>query len=160
MKKSEEKYRTVADYTYDWEYWIGLDGQVIYMSPTAEKITGYSIEEFIRDPALIDNIVFDGDKELWESHIKEEHRCMPGETVPEVNFRVVSKGGKIRWIDHTCRRIYSDGKCLGIRASNRDITEKVVIEGALFNVTIEEEERERNRFAGELHGCSELYQQH
>ncbi len=61
LKKSEEKYRTVADYTYDWEYWTGLDGQIIYMSPAAEKITGYSIEEFIKGPAMIDNIVFDSD---------------------------------------------------------------------------------------------------
>ncbi len=151
LKKSEEKYRTVADYTYDWEYWVDLDGKVIYMSPTAEKITGHSIEEFIMDPVLIDNIVFDDDKERWEAHKKEEHSFEPRETNPEVSFRVVTKSGKIRWIDHLCRRIYSEGNCLGIRASNRDITEKVDIEGELFNVTVEVEERERNRFAGELH---------
>jgi PAS domain S-box-containing protein len=151
LTKSEEKYRTVADYTYDWEYWTGRDGRVIYMSPAAEKITGHSIEEFIEDPALIDNIVFGEDKELWESHKKEEHNCGPGETAPEVSFRVVTSGGNIRWIVHVCRRIYSDGKCLGTRASNRDITEKAAIEGELFNVTVEVEERERNRFAGELH---------
>jgi PAS domain S-box-containing protein len=151
LKQSEEKYRTVADFTYDWEYWLDREGQVIYMSPAAEKITGHSIEEFIKDAALIDNIVFDGDKELWESHKKEEHRCGPGETTPEVSFRIVTRDGKTRWIDHICRRIYSNGNCIGIRASNRDITEKVAIEAELFNVTVEVEERERNRFAGELH---------
>jgi len=151
LKKSEEKYRTVADYTYDWEYWTGLDAQVIYMSPAVEKITGYSIDEFVKDLTLIDNIVFDDDKALWDLHKKEEHNFGYGETVSEISFRVVTKGGNVRWIDHTCRRIYSDGKCLGIRASNRDITEKVNIEGELFNVTVEVEERERNRFAGELH---------
>ncbi len=151
LKKSEEKYRTVADYTYDWEYWTGLDRQVIYMSPAAEKITGHSIEEFVKDLTLIDNIVFDDDKELWELHKKVEQNVGPEETAPEISFRVVTRGGNIRWIDHVCRRIYSDGKCLGIRASNRDITEKVNIEGELFNVTVEVEERERNRFAGELH---------
>ncbi len=151
LKKSEEKYKTIADYTYDWEYWTGVDAQVIYMSPIAEKITGYSIEEFIQDPALIDNIVFHEDKELWESHKKEEGCDRPGETALEINFRIVTKGGKIRWIDHVCRRIYNNGKYLGIRASNRDITEKVAIEGALFNLTVEVEEQERNRFARELH---------
>ena len=151
LKKSEEKYRTVADYTYDWEYWTGLDGQIIYMSPAAEKITGYSIEEFIKGPAMIDNIVFDSDKDLWESHKKEEHGSMPGENASEDSFRAVTKSGNICWIDHVCRRIFSEGKCLGIRASNRDITEKVAIESELFNVTVEVEERERNRFAGELH---------
>ena len=151
LKKSEEKYRTVADYTYDWEYWTGLHGEVIYMSPSAEKITGHSIEAFIHDPALIDKIVFDADRELWESHKKEEHHCTPGDTNPEICFRIVNKNGKIHWVDHVCRRIFSGRKCLGIRASNRDITEKVDIEGELFNVTVKVEERERNRFAGELH---------
>jgi PAS domain S-box-containing protein len=151
LKTSEEKYRTVADYTYDWEYWTGLNGEVIYMSLSAERITGYSIEEFIADPTLIDTIVFDADKELWDSHKQDEHNCMPGAIAPEVSFRVVSKNGNIRWIDHICRRIFSEGKCLGIRASNREITEKVEIEGELFNVTVEVEERERNRFASELH---------
>lgn len=151
LKKSEEKYRTVADYTYDWEYWTGLNGHVIYMSPAVEKITGYSIEEFIDQPGLIDDIVLEADKEQWESHKKEEHGCFPGEVDREVSLRIVNKSGNIHWIDHICRKIFSDGKCLGIRASNRDITEKVGIESELFNVTIEVEERERNRFAGELH---------
>ncbi len=151
LKKSEEKYRTVADYTYDWEYWTGINGQVIYMSPAAENITGYSIEEFINQAGLIDEIVLDADKERWESHKNEEHGCNPGESAREISFRMVNKNGNIHWIDHVCRRIFSDGKCLGIRASNRDITEKVGIECELFNVTIEVEERERNRFAAELH---------
>jgi len=151
LKKSEEKYRTVADYTYDWEYWTGLDGEVIYMSPTAEKITGFSTEEFIRNPALFDIIVLDADKELWESHKKKEHGCSTGENTQEVSFRIVNKSGNIHWIDHVCRKIFNGDKCLGTRASNRDITEKVAIESELFNVTVEVEERERNRFAGELH---------
>jgi len=151
LKKSEEKYRTVADYTYDWEYWTGVDSKVIYMSPAAEKITGYSIDEFIKDPALIDHIVFDEDKELWESHKSEKCKCGPVEAAREASFRVVTRGGDIRWINHVCRSIYSNGKCIGIRASNRDITEKVAIEAELFNVTVEVEERERNLFAGELH---------
>ncbi len=151
LQKSKEKYRTVADYTYDWEYWIGLNGEVVYMSLSAERTTGYTIGEFIAQPTLIDTIVFEADKEIWDTHKQAEHNCMPGEIAPEVSFRVVAKNGNIRWIDHICRRIFSDGKCLGIRASNRDITEKVGIEGELFNVTVEVEERERNRFAGELH---------
>lgn len=152
LRKNEERYRTVADYTYDWEYWIDCSGKVIFMSPSAEKTTGYSIDEFMKDPVLIDDIVFEDDKELWESHENTEHKCMPGgDTVTEVSFRVVTKSGNIRWINHICRRIYSNDKYLGIRASNRDITEKVGIEGELFNVTVEVEERERNRFADELH---------
>jgi len=33
LRESEERYRTIADFTYDWEYWIGPDGHYIYVSP-------------------------------------------------------------------------------------------------------------------------------
>ena len=28
LRENEERFRTVADYTYDWEYWRGLDGEI------------------------------------------------------------------------------------------------------------------------------------
>ena len=42
LADSEVRYRTVADYTYDWEYWSAPDGKLLYMSPSCERITGYS----------------------------------------------------------------------------------------------------------------------
>ena len=33
LSQSEEKFRTVADFTYDWEYWIGPNGNYYYSSP-------------------------------------------------------------------------------------------------------------------------------
>jgi len=44
-----------------------------------------------------------------------------------------------------------NGKSLGLRVSNRDITEKVEAENKLLQVAIEVEERERNSFSSELH---------
>jgi len=76
---------------------------------------------------------------------------MSGGINPDLNFRIVTKSGNVRWICCVYRRIYSKGKYLGIRASNRDITEKIKAENELLNVTIEVEERERNRFSRELH---------
>ena len=42
LRESEERFRTVADYTYDWEYWRGPDGRFRYVSPSCQRITGYS----------------------------------------------------------------------------------------------------------------------
>ena len=52
---------------------------------------------------------------------------------------------------HVCRCICVDGKNLGVRVSNRDITEKVAADNALLDITMKVEERERNRFSRELH---------
>lgn len=151
LRQTEEKYRTVADFTYDWEYWINAEGGYNYVSPSCERITGYAAEEFINNPQLLDRIIFTADLRVWENHKKEGRVNMSGGINPDLNFRIVTKSGNIRWICCVYRRIYSKGKYLGIRASNRDITEKIKAENELLNVTIEVEERERNRFSRELH---------
>ncbi len=67
----EEKFRTVADFTYGWEYWEAPDHSIIYMSPSCERISGYSREEFQQNPSLHDSIVDPRDREVWENHRKE-----------------------------------------------------------------------------------------
>ena len=70
LLQSEIKFRTVADFTYDWEHWISPDGKLIYVSPSCERITGFKPEEFIEDPELITKMVHPDDKALIESHYK------------------------------------------------------------------------------------------
>ncbi len=41
LRRSEQRFRTVADFAYDWEYWVDPDGNYIYVSPSCERITGY-----------------------------------------------------------------------------------------------------------------------
>ena len=52
LRKSEERFRTVADFTYDWEYWIGPDGNYLYVSPSCERITGYTANDFMEQDSL------------------------------------------------------------------------------------------------------------
>jgi C4-dicarboxylate-specific signal transduction histidine kinase len=47
----------------------------------------------------------------------------------EIQFRILTRDGKIRWIDHTCRPVIDqEGRFQGTRASNRDVTEKKAAE--------------------------------
>ena len=151
LKVTEQKFRTVSDFTYDWEYWRGTDGKIIFMSPSVERITGYTIHEFEQNPDLLDSIVYKPDLKIWQEHKQE--RCVNDLTEKrmEITFRIVAKNGEIRWMGHVCRCICVDGKNLGVRVSNRDITEKVAADSALLDITMKVEERERNRFSRELH---------
>jgi PAS domain S-box-containing protein len=116
------RYRTVADHTYDWEYWSGPDGKVNYISPSCERITGYSAREFIDDPTLFLRIILPEDREIWERH---DHGVQNQPKRGELRFRIRTKGGEIRWIDHACLPVRDgQGEFLGIRASNRDITDR------------------------------------
>lgn len=151
LEESEIKYRTVANYTYNWEYWRDEQNRFIYISPSVHRITGYFPEEFFENPDLIDDIVYFEDRHIWGEHLHEVEDNTSDEKVRNLEFRIFNKCGDIRWIHHTCRHIYENNKCLGIRASNRDITKQKEAERKLLNNTIEVEEYERTRFSRELH---------
>ncbi len=38
--EAEQRYRTVADFNYDWEYWKRPDGTYAYVSPSVVRLTG------------------------------------------------------------------------------------------------------------------------
>ena len=122
LRQAELKYRIVANFTYDWEYWKNLDGTLRYVSPSCERISGYRPEEFIRRPDLIREIIVPEDRDRWERHDRDA-REEPGGR--EIQFRLQRPDGTIRWIEHACQPVTDDsGEFIGIRASNRDITER------------------------------------
>ena len=53
LRASEAKYRIVADNTYDWEYWLSPEGQFLYISPSCQRITGWSAIAFKTNPNLL-----------------------------------------------------------------------------------------------------------
>ncbi|GAJ01659.1 unnamed protein product, partial [marine sediment metagenome] len=129
LQESEERYRTVADFTYDWEYWLGPDGDFRYISPSCERMTGYRVDEFLRDPKLLDRIIHPDDYPVIAQHINGEFK---NKEALHADFRIISRSGEERWISHWCQPVYgNDGSWLGRRGSNRDITEQKRIEEIL-----------------------------
>ncbi len=41
-----------------------------------------------------------------------------------MEFRITTPTGEVRWIDHVCSPVTENGRFLGVRGSNRDITER------------------------------------
>ena len=122
LRLAEQKYRTVADYTYDWVYWVKMDGSLVYASPSCERISGFSVQDFKKNSELLRAIILPEDKGRWDAHsLNSEKGLKPG----EVQFRIQRKDGEIRWIEHACQPVTDpQGVLLGFRASNRDITER------------------------------------
>ena len=132
LRESEERFRTVADFTYDWEYWLAPDGQYIYVSPSCERITGYSPEEFINDPGLLVKIVHPDDHSTVVNHLGGEQSL---EELPSIDFRIITRSGEERWINHNCQAVYgADGSYLGRRGGNRDISKRKQMEEELLKI--------------------------
>lgn len=120
LEESLTKFKTLADHTYDWEYWKDIDGNFIYLSPSCERISGYTEQEFINNPDLFGSIISNS-KEEWTSHIKNANNQVACEH--PIEFEIRTKNGRRKWINHVCRPVYDkSGVYIGNRGTNRDIT--------------------------------------
>ncbi len=128
LDAEKSRYRIVADNTYDWEFWLDPDGRVNYVSPSCERVSGYTTQDFHSDPEIMTRIIHADDLEGYRAH---SHDALANRAVEEIAFRILRPDGEVRWIEHTCSPVFADdGLFLGTRGSNRDITERVKAEEA------------------------------
>ena len=138
LAREEEKFHTVADYTHDWEYWEGPGRELLYISPSCERVTGYSPVQFQADPDLLYRIVHPDDAHRLAAHWHD----VGHQDASAVDFRILRADGAMRWIAHACQPVFGrDGKYMGRRASNRDITERQEAEAAVYRLNTELEQR-------------------
>ncbi len=71
LETSEERYRVLADFSPEWDYWLGADGRFIHVSPACQDTTGYSAMEFIDNPDLLEQIIHGDDLPRWQGHLLE-----------------------------------------------------------------------------------------
>ena len=121
QRASEEKFRTMVDWTYDWELWLDSDGCVVYSSPSCQRVTGFGPNEFSAIPDLLLKIIHPDDRNFYEDHQQLIHDETAG--VEKLEFRILARDGTEHWIEHICRPVFgADKRYLGRRVSNRDIT--------------------------------------
>lgn len=128
IAESEWKFRTLSEFASDWEYWIDEKQEVVFISTSCEQVSGYTQEEFISNPALRHEIVHPEDKASYAVH-RDSFAMSHNE---EIEFRIITKQGKMKWLSHVCRPIYIEDRFLGRRVSNRDITDRKMLEEQLL----------------------------
>jgi PAS domain S-box-containing protein len=127
ITESESKFRTLSDFAQDWELWMKEGMEIVYVSPSCKTVTGYSQEEIMADPRLLCDIIHPDDKIMCNEHMGDFTAPQHDET----EYRIITKEGQTKWLSHVCGPIYLDGKFLGRRISNRDITDRKRMEEKL-----------------------------
>jgi PAS domain S-box-containing protein len=146
LREAEERYRTFADFAYDWEEWTAPDGSYRYVSPACLRVTGYRADEFVADQTLMQRIAHPDDLPLLDAHLSTIGVSSPPSR--SLEFRIVTRSGETRWIEHICHAVIrDDGTYLGRRASNRDITDRRHAEQEIRKLNAELEARVLSRTA-------------
>jgi two-component system, sensor histidine kinase and response regulator len=146
LKLSENKFKTVADYTFDWEYWLSNNNIFMYTSPSCERITGYTPKDFMNNPNLFRQIIHKDDLVLFNKH---DVYVTERKTSDEVDLRITTRQGQVRWINHICQPVFDENdNYIGKRSSNRDITERKNVENQVkeLNRKLSELNADKDRF--------------
>lgn len=126
---SEKRFRLLAENARDiiFRYRVGPDPGFEYVSPAAASITGYTPEEYYRDPLLVSKIAHIDDRAFLESITsgREAHR-------QPYLMRWVRKDGKVIWTETQNTPLYDAGGALAyIDGITRDVTDRVIAGEAL-----------------------------
>lgn len=130
LQEKEAAYRLFAEQSPSFDYWLDENGGYRYISPSCERITGYPADQFVSGLNFIEQMTHPDDQALVHEHSVDVKN--PGLPQHAMEFRIITRQGEVRWIHHICQDSFdANGKWLGRRASNLDITARKEAEIAL-----------------------------
>ena len=120
LKISEEKFKTIADYTINWESWFAPDGKYLWVNPAVKRLTGYSAAEVLAMPDFISVMIAEEHRQMFRQNFQN---ALTGTRGEDVEARYLHKNGSMHWMSIAWQPVYdAQGVFLGIRTSGRDIT--------------------------------------
>jgi len=126
LRESEDRFRGIAERSFDAIILTDLEGRITYASPAVERITGYGRNELLGASFQ---------KFLPESEISKGFRllsqALEGEMPESVEANILRKDGSIACLEFHASLILMDGKLAGFQGIARDITERKQMESEL-----------------------------
>jgi len=126
LKESEEIHRMLADNAYDVIWTMDLAGKFTYISPSVEKLRGYTVEEVLTQSQ--EELLCPSSRIYFEKGLENAiHLVQNGE--PFHGFRgdleQPCKDGTTIWTDVTVSGIYDkENRFVGMLGVSRDITDR------------------------------------
>lgn len=151
LEKSESRFHAIADYTFDVEYWYGPDGTLLWINPSIERLTGYTVEECLSRGDFPWFMIHPED--MARARQEREKALTMRTTGSDVEFRVVRKDGGVLWLSNNWQGLFSStGEFQGVRSSFNSIQRLKETEMSL-RTTLEGLEQAvalQNRYATDL----------
>lgn len=139
-------YKTVADFTYDWEIWSDAAGALRYVSPSCLRVTGYEASAFLEHPELLEALIHPEDLPRWREAMRAGANPSGRVEAPSMDFRIRARNGEQVWIGQETTRVFGPDQVFrGLRLSLRDVTERVAAQEALRQAHEQLETRVRER---------------
>jgi len=132
LRESEERFRFLAERMADIIWTVNLDFQTTYVSPSIEKILGFTPEE--RKRQTLEEMITPGSLEKVQRMFLEElRRDEAGNDDPDrsvtIEVEYYRKDGSIVWLENKVKAMRdSSGRIEGIYGVSRDITERKIAE--------------------------------
>jgi len=125
LRESEEVFRTLAE-TVSAGIYIHRDMRYVYVNPAAERLTGYTRDEFLKMDLL--DVIHPDFRQQVMARVAARQR---GELLPlYFEDKILTKSGEVRWMEVTSGKIQFRGQGATI-VTTFDITERKQAEEAL-----------------------------
>lgn len=146
LARSEERYRHLAENASDMIIEQSIpQGTYEYVSPAAERLTGYNPSDFYTTPFLFEKILIPDDKERYRVQWQD---TLEGKTPPTSEFSIIHKSGEQRWLNQRNSLILKNGILVAIEGILTDVTEqkKAALEREMLIRELETKNRDLERF--------------
>ena len=143
-------FRSIADYTYDWESWHAPDGKLLWVNTAVERMTGYQPEECLAMSNYPIALVALQDRDKIFQVLRD---AMAGVSGNDVEFQLLHRDDSLRWAAVSWQPMSDEcQRNLGFRASIRDVTERHQLreELRMYNQHLEQLVQERTAKIAQL----------
>lgn len=115
LKEGEARFVAIADYTYDLEFWLSPEGNLLWINPSVHRLFGYSVEDCLQMSGFPLALVHPDERAAAEIQLR---KAIQGGHESGYLFRAQHRDGRPFWAMANWLPIFdAKGKHLGLRAS-------------------------------------------